>query len=204
MKTEVFFDVETKKIFNEIADRDPGKLGISVLSAYRREMDGKGVERVGEMKSFFEVDFPKMWSWFEEADRIIGFNSFGFDVPAVNVYWERDFTKLPHFDIMDRVKNAWGRRIGLDAIAKETLGVGKIAGGLDAVAWWAKGDKESLGKLVKYCEMDVAVTRDIYDFVMKNKKIKFKDHWNELREVELDFSYPREEKKIEEMQMGLF
>ena len=203
MKIEVFFDVETKKIFDEIADRDPGKLGISVCSVYRREVDGKGVESRGEMKSFFEGDFPKMWEWFEEADRIIGFNSFGFDVPAVNVYWDKDFAKLSHFDIMDKVKNAWGRRIGLDAIAKETLGAGKIAGGLDAVAWWKKVDKESLAKLVKYCEMDVAVTRDVYDYVMKNKRLKFKDHWNELREVELDFSYPREEKK-DDVQMGLW
>ena len=199
---EVIFDVETKKFFDDINERDPGKLGISVLSAYRREVN-KGREIRGEMRSFFENDFSNMWRWFEEAERIIGFNSLGFDVPAVNVYYKNDFAKLPHFDIMAKVKDAIGRRISLDAIAKETLGKSKLASGADAVEWWARGDKDSLEKLVKYCEMDVEVTRDIYDAGLINKRLKYKDRWNELREVEVDFSYPKIEEKREE-QMGLW
>jgi hypothetical protein len=95
--------------------------------------------------------------------------------------------------------------VKLDNVAKEVLGTGKIAGGADAVMWWAKGDPESLANLKKYCEMDVEVTKGVYDFGMKNRKLRFKDHWNELREIEVDFSYPYEEPpKSVEVQMGLF
>ena len=204
-RVEVIFDIETKKFFDEIDARRPEDLGISIVSAYRREVDRDFNELSGEMKSFWEADFEQMWSWFEEADRIIGYNSLGFDVPAVNGVYKGDFTKLKHFDVMKIIKDVFGHRIKLDSVAKETLGQGKIASGGDAVMWWAKGDSESLANLKKYCEMDVEVTKGVYDFGLKNGKLKFKDHWNELREIEVDFSYPKnEEPKKVELQMGLF
>lgn len=204
-RVEVIFDIETKKFFDDIDARRPEDLGISIVSAYRREVDKDLNEISGEMNSFWEKDFEQMWSWFEEADRIIGYNSLGFDVPAVNGVYSGDFTKLKHFDVMKIIKDVFGHRIKLDSVAKECLGQGKIASGGDAVAWWAKGDQESLANLKKYCEMDVEVTKGVYDYGMKNKTLKFKDHWNELREIEVDFSYPKEEepKKVD-LQMGLF
>jgi DEAD/DEAH box helicase domain-containing protein len=204
-RIEVIFDIETKKFFDEIEARRPEDLGISIVSAYRREVDRDFKELSGEMKSFWEMEFDQMWSWFEEADRIIGYNSLGFDVPAVNGVYKGDFTKLKHFDVMKIIKDVFGHRVKLDSVAKETLGQGKIASGGDAVAWWAKGDPESLANLKKYCEMDVEVTKGVYDYGLKNGKLKFKDHWNELREIGVDFTYPKDEepKKVEQ-QMGLF
>lgn len=205
-RIEVIYDIETKKIFDDIKTNDPADLGISIVSAFRREVDELGNELSGEMKSFFEKDFGLMWPWFEEADRIIGYNSFGFDNPAMNgVYQKGDFTKLKHFDILEEIRKVFGHRVKLDSVAKESIGAGKIAGGLDAVAWWNKGDAESLANLQKYCEMDVEVTTKVYDFAMKNKKLMFKDRWNEFREIEVDFSYPKEVKVEEpDLQMGLF
>jgi DEAD/DEAH box helicase domain-containing protein len=204
-RIEVIFDIETKKFFDDVDARKPEDLGISIVSAYRREVDRDFKELKGEMKSFWESEFDQMWNWFEEADRIIGYNSLGFDVPAVNGVYKGDFTKLKHFDVMKIIKDVFGHRVKLDSVAKECLGQGKNASGADAVTWWAKGDPESLANLKKYCEMDVEVTKGVYDYGMKNKKLKFKDHWNELREIDVDFSYPLEEKpKIVEHQMGLF
>ena len=217
-RIEVIYDVETINFFNDAELRSPADLGISVVSAYRREVDKDLNEVSGEMKSFWtpdaapKIDGPKtffddMWGWFEEADRIIGYNSFGFDNPAMNgIYEKGDFTKLKHFDVLDMIRLAFGHRVKLDSVAKETLGQGKIAGGADAVTWWAKGDPESLANLKKYCEMDVEVTKGVYDYGLKNKKLKFKDRWNELREIEVDFSYPVEEESVRlvETQMELF
>jgi len=204
-RIEVIFDIETKKFFDEINARRPEDLGISIVSAYRREIDKDFNEIQGEMKSFWESDFDQMWSWFEEADRIIGYNSLGFDVPAVNGVYKGDFTKLKHFDVLKIIKDVFGHRVKLDSVAKECLGEGKNASGADAVTWWAKGDPESLANLKKYCEMDVQVTKGVYDYGLKNKKLRFKDHWNEIREIEVDFSYPVEEKpKVVDLQMGLF
>jgi len=215
---EVIYDIETKSFFNDTDLKNPEDLGISVVSAYRRELDNNLREISGEMKSFWTPDaapkldggglfFDEMWDWFEEADRIIGYNSFGFDNPAMNgIYKKGDFTKLKHFDVLDEIRRSFGHRVKLDSVAKETLGQGKIAGGAEAVMWWTKGDPESLANLKKYCEMDVEVTKGVYDFGLKNKKLKFKDRWNEPREIIVDFSYPVEVEAVVPMetQMGLF
>ncbi len=216
-KVEVIFDIETKNSFDDPDVKKISDWRISVVSAYKRTLDENLNELEGEMKTFWcneakgkipegELYFGDMWSWFEQADRIIGFNSFGFDAPIVNEIYAGDFLKLPHFDILDKVKISFGHRVKLDAIAKETLGTGKFANGLDAITWWAKGDPVSLANLKKYCEIDVEVTKGIYDYAVKNKSLKFKDKWNEFREIAVDFSYPviAEEEKPAEMQMGLF
>jgi DEAD/DEAH box helicase domain-containing protein len=208
-KKEVIFDCETKKIFSEIATDDPGDLGVSIVSVYSRtveitEKDGRTIinETAGKMESFWEEDFVKMWPIFQNADRIIGFNSIGFDVPALKPYTNFPFEKLPHFDIMYKFKDVAGHRISLDALAKETLDKEKIDVGLNAVLYWKKHDKESLAKLKKYCEEDVYITRDIYDFAYNKGQLLFKDKWNTLRKIDLDFSYTKEERKID--QIGLF
>ncbi len=201
---EVIFDIETKKLFDQIPDPEKVEdLGISIVSAYRRVLDhNNGMEVEGEMKSFWEGELPALKEWFIGADRIIGFNSLKFDVPVLApLIGGREFVRLPHFDILDKVKQVLGFRVGLNALAKETLGAKKLADGLMAVEWWNKGDEESLKKLREYCEMDVAVTRDLYDHVYKGGKLRFMNKWNELKEFAVDFSYPKKEEKA---QLGLF
>jgi len=201
MFTELIFDVETKKLFSDIQTDDPGDLGVSIVSVYRRHIDDSLKEIDGEMRSFWEADFPSMWDWFATADRIIGFNSLNFDVPALRPYAPVSFSTLPHFDIMELVRQKLGRRIGLSALAKDTLGNEKIDVGTNAVIYWAKGDPQSLRKLQTYCEADVTLTRDLYDFGRTNKYLKYTDKWNSVVTVEIDFSYP---KRVVEPQIGLF
>jgi DEAD/DEAH box helicase domain-containing protein len=202
MKREVFFDIETKKTFSEIGSNDPAGLGVSIVSVYYRELDDNLTELNGKLQSFWERDFPDMWPIFQKADRIIGFNSIEFDIPALMPYVNFPIAKLPHFDIMLELKKVIGRKISLDALAKETLDREKIDTGLNAVLYWKRNDKESLSKLKKYCEEDVVITKDLYDFILHNRYALYKDKWNTLRKVELDFSYPKEENKAS--QIGLF
>ncbi len=201
MITELIFDVETKKLFSDITTDDPADLEVSVVSVYKRKLNTLFEEIEGEMRSFWEQDFSSMWPWFSEADRIIGFNSLKFDVPALRPYAPLTLSALPHFDIMELVRQKTGRRIGLSALAKETLGDDKTDVGTNAVLYWAKGDSVSLQKLKTYCEADVALTRDLYDFGRKNKQLKFRDKWNNIATIDIDFSYPI---KKEEPQIGLF
>lgn len=202
--TEVIFDLETQKFFDEINDFDPAKLGVSVLSLYIRTVDNNNNEIDGEMLSFWEEDLKKTWEIFNKADRIIGFNSKRFDVPALKPYLPLELAKLPHFDILEQVKDVNGRRVSLDAIAGETLGKRKIDDPRNAITYWAKHDEISLSKLKRYCEEDVVLTRDIYDFGLKNKKLIFKDYWNTIRTIEVDFSYPELTETINEDQGSLF
>jgi hypothetical protein len=83
---EIIFDTETKKFFDEIEGYDAGKLGVSITSVYSRTLDDNFKEVDGRMQSFWEKDFPEMFKLFEKADRIIGFNSIGFDVPETKSF----------------------------------------------------------------------------------------------------------------------
>lgn len=211
---EVVFDIETKSLFGDNGASEPAHLGVSIVSAYRRETDESGNEVRGEMKSFWDsqaqnidggvLGFEGLWDWFSQADRIVGFNSLGFDVPALaSVFPGRNIYALPHFDILDKVRDVLGHRLSLDAIAKETLSYTKIDDGLNAVKYWKSQRPEDMAKLRKYCEMDVVVTTDVYKYALKHGKLKYKDKWNEVKEVAVDFSYPRVEAEPE-LQMGLF
>lgn len=189
MFDEVVFDLETKSFFVEDGKFDPSKFGVSVLSLYHRKLDESFKEIEGETLSFWEKDFADMWKIFQNANRIIGFNSLSFDVPALSPYSPKGFSKLPHFDILEELKRITGHKTSLHKIAKATLGVQKTDSGENAVLYWERGDKKSLELLQKYCEDDVRITKDIYDYVLQNKILKFTDYWNNPREIEMDFRY---------------
>lgn len=190
---EVIFDTETKSFFDTIEEYDPSKLGVSLLSMYVREISDDLNELTGEMKSYWEEDLNQCWDIFQKADRIIGFNSINFDVPALSPYAPGNFPKLTHFDILAHIKQSQGKRVSLESLSRATLGTGKTDSGENAIIYFQKGDKESLAKLKKYCEADVLITRDLYDFGLKNGYLKYIDFWNETREVKVDFSYPVKE-----------
>ncbi|HCR35596.1 hypothetical protein A2130_00725 [Candidatus Woesebacteria bacterium GWC2_33_12] len=203
MYQEVIFDLETQKFFDEITGSDPADLGVSVLSMYVRTLDSNFVETKGEMISFFESELANSWGYFKNASRIIGFNSKHFDVPALKPYLPLELTKISHLDILEHVREVNGRRVSLNAIVKETLGDHKADDPANAIAYWQKRDEESLKKLKFYCEEDVRLTKEIYDYGLKNKKLRFKDYWNTAREIEVDFSYPVIKNETEE-QASLF
>ncbi|KKR40868.1 hypothetical protein A2434_02905 [Candidatus Woesebacteria bacterium RIFOXYC1_FULL_41_14] len=199
---EVIFDTETKKFFDEVEGNDPAKLGVSITSVYSRTLDENFDEVEGKMQSFWEEEFGEMFKLFERADRIIGFNSNSFDVPALSPYLPPHWSKLRHFDILAEIKKVEGKRMSLNSLAKATLGTKKNDSGENAIKYWNEKTKESLAKLKKYCEMDVEITRDVYDFALKNNVLKYIDFWNETHEISLDFSYPK--KSESETQGSLF
>lgn len=179
---ELILDVETKKTFDEVGGYFPEKLGISFVGACLRENGNKK----GELLSFFENDLNKLFPLIERADVVIGFNIDGFDMPTLSAYYQADIRKIPTLDLMARIKDSVGHRIGLDAVAQETLGSGKIGDGLDAIRYYHNGNLEALKK---YCLEDVKVTRDIYDYGLKNGLVKFRNKWNRLIKAPVDFTF---------------
>ncbi|MEA2056233.1 MAG: ribonuclease H-like domain-containing protein [Patescibacteria group bacterium] len=179
---QVTLDVETKKTFSEVGGYFPDRLGISFVGVNVRDRDGEK----GEMKSFFENDLPDLFPLLEKAGVVIGYNIDGFDMPALAPYYNGDIEAIPTLDVMDRIKDSCGHRIKLDSVAKETLGVGKIGDGLDAIKYYTNGQLE---KLKKYCIQDVRVTRDVYDYGIKKGEIKFRNKWGRLIKCPVDFSF---------------
>lgn len=191
---ELVLDVETKKTFDEVGGYFPEKLGISFVGACLRENGNK----TGQFLSFFEDDLNKLFPLIERADVVIGFNIDGFDMPTLSAYYQAEIKKIPTLDLMARIKNSVGHRISLDAVAVETLGAGKIGDGLDAIRYYHNGD---LSALEKYCLEDVRITRDIYDYGLKNRTVKFRNKWNRLIEAPVDFTFVA--KKANGTQMSL-
>ena len=186
---EVFFDLETKHWFDESGITSLSDLGVSIVCMYVRPEN--------KMYSFWEKDFDQMWQIFRRANRIIGFNSIKFDVPVLAPYAPSDWTKLNHFDIYQEIKKSNdGFAAGLNAIAKGCIGKTKNDSGENATVYWDRGDEISLKLLDTYCQMDVELTRDVYDYIMENKIVKYIDRWNSPREVPLDFSYPNDNQII--------
>jgi DEAD/DEAH box helicase domain-containing protein len=171
---KVVFDIETKNIFQDVGRADPTLLDISLVGLYDYETD--------QYLTFLQEEFPQMWPYFEKADVLIGYNSDHFDVPLLNKYYPGDLTKIKSLDLMAEIKKSLGRRIGLGAVAEATLGVGKSGNGLEAVEWWKNGEIE---KIKKYCIDDVKVTKDLYEYMEKNKKILFRDG-SDLRTLSID------------------
>jgi DEAD/DEAH box helicase domain-containing protein len=189
----IFFDIETRNIFSDVGKADPTLLDISVVCTYESTS--------GEYKSFLQEDLPQLWPIIEKADMLVTFNGDHFDIPLLNKYYSGDLTKIRSLDLLKEVRKSLGFRVGLGNIAEATLGHGKSGHGLEAVEWWKKGE---IDKIIKYCIEDVKVTKEIFDYAVANKTLKYKEGgvgnpipfaidttgWTEMVESKLTFSLP--------------
>ncbi len=188
---KVVFDIETSNIFSDVGKNDPALLDISVVGIYEYDKD--------KYTCFVEEEFKKLWPILEKTDLLIGFNSEHFDLPLLNKYYSGDLSKIDHLDILKEIKNSFGRRMKLDQIAEGTLGLKKIGHGLQATNWWRKGEYE---KVKNYCLDDVKITKEIYEFALANKKVRFAeggsiidvplntDSWSKDRGNSITFTLP--------------
>ncbi|KKQ39725.1 MAG: DEAD/DEAH box helicase domain protein [Candidatus Magasanikbacteria bacterium GW2011_GWA2_37_8] len=176
MPYEVVFDIETQNSFADVSN-DFKKLKVSVVSLYRSDTN--------TYHSFTESELSQFWPILEKADRIIGYNSEHFDLPVLNNYYLGDLQTLPHLDIMKIVKEQLGFRLKLADLAAATLDdVNKSADGLQAIKWWKEG---KIDEIKKYCEQDVKVTKDIYDFGRENKQLFYKTLTGEVTPFAVNF-----------------
>jgi DEAD/DEAH box helicase domain-containing protein len=154
-----------------------------------------------------------MWPFFEKADLLVTYNGEHFDIPLLQKYTDKiDLWKIKHIDIFKEIREVTGKKLGLDGVAGTTLNISKSANGLQAVAWWNSGE---IDKIIKYCEQDVKVTKDLYDYAFQNSKIFYIDR-NSGEKIEVKLNTKNWEKiegenslfggseNSEPQQMGLF
>jgi DEAD/DEAH box helicase domain-containing protein len=178
---KIVFDIETKNIFQDVGSNDPADLDISLVGLYDYDTN--------RYTSYLEEEFPQMFDILDKAEMLITYNGDHFDIPLLNKYYKKagrgDLTKVRSLDILKEIKNSYGRRMKLDQIAEGTFGVNKSGNGLEAVAWWRTGEIE---KIRKYCLDDVKITKDVYEYALKNKKLIFKEG-PFTKEVKLDVKH---------------
>jgi len=171
---KIVFDIETRNLFQDVGSNDPKDLDISVVCVYDSE--------TGAYTSYLQEDLPKLWPLIEKADMLITFNGDHFDIPLLGKYYNGDLTKIKSLDLMVEIKKVLGHRIKLDTIAEATLGRNKIGHGLEAIAWWNEG---KIDEIIKYCIEDVRITKDVYDYAMKNGILKYKD-MGVIKDIKID------------------
>lgn len=173
---KVTFDIETKNTFFDVGSRDARDLDISVVCIHDSSTDA--------YICYEESELPALWKVLESTDILIGFNSDHFDTPLLDKYYPGDLLQIKSVDLMKEIQKGLGRRIGLDAVAEATLGIGKSGHGLQAITWWKQGE---IQKIKDYCQQDVKVTKDLYDFGLKNGYLCYPQDGT-IKKVTLDTS----------------
>ena len=160
---DIVFDIETQKSFEEVGGQNNfEKLGVSVVGAYI----------YGENKylTYEEHEIPAFEKLLQSAGRVIGFNIHHFDLAVLQPYISWNLKNLPTLDLMDDVKKSLGHRLYLDSLADATLGVRKSGDGLQALKWYKDG---KMDEIKKYCLKDVEITKNLYEFGVKNGHVLF-------------------------------
>lgn len=174
MMNKIVLDIETKNSFSEAESREATALDISLLVIYEYATD--------TYHSYTEKEFKKLWPLLERTDLIIGYNSDYFDIPLLNKYYPGDLQQIPSLDLLAEIYKTLGRRVSLDMVASGTLGAKKIGKGLEAIRWWRDGE---IDKVRRYCQEDVRLTKELYEYALANNKLRFK-LVNDIVDVPLD------------------
>jgi DEAD/DEAH box helicase domain-containing protein len=180
MIDHVVVDVEIQKTVEETSGgwEATDQLGVSVACLWEY--------RTQRMRVYGPEDVPALCERLLQADRISGYNIHRFDFPVIwgvsRADWDRQYgsscqaLKAVLFaktdDLLARIWRGLGldanmfsdahKGWGLDAVAGATLNARKIGYGGDAPKWYQAGQ---IQRVVNYCADDVALERDLADFV---------------------------------------
>ena len=174
MIDHIVFDVEIAKTIEEVGGWDnTEKMGVAVACVWQYQDQ--------RMRVYGPDDVKALQDRLLRASRVSSYNGFLFDCPVVWSMPKRDWKPGHHLydamlpktnDILRRIWQAegynpdvWQSGMGgakLNNIAQATLGVGKIGEGASAAHWYQQG---RIQHVVNYCADDVAIERDLTDFV---------------------------------------
>ncbi|MFZ5803132.1 MAG: ribonuclease H-like domain-containing protein [Candidatus Omnitrophota bacterium] len=169
-KNTMVLDLETQRSFKDFSkskNQTLDKLKISVVGVYDYQDQ--------MYRTFEEKEVMKLEQRLKEIDLLIGFNIRRFDLPVLAPYLFIPTEKLPVLDLLEDVETARGHRASLDSIAKATLHQQKSGSGKDALALFQAGRME---ELKKYCLDDVRLTKEIFEYGVREQKVFFTSTWD--------------------------
>ena len=174
----VYFDLETQRTANDAGGWDRKRdMGISVAVTYSTA--------TGNYQIYSEKRVNDLVNELIRADLVVGFNILNFDYEVLMGYTILDLpSQIPTLDMMVEVEKRLGHRLGLDAIATATFGVGKTGDGLDAIRWWREG---RIMEIAEYCCFDVKVTRMVHEYGREHKHLYYLDRFKQKRRIDIDW-----------------
>jgi uncharacterized protein YprB with RNaseH-like and TPR domain len=178
MENIVYFDLETKKSFDEVGGRSKMRyLGVSVGVTYSTAS--------GEYQIYGENRVNDLIEELRRADLVVGYNIIGFDFPVLqgeNEFF--DFEQVPSLDMMLEIQKQAEFRPSLDSVANACLGIEKTAEGLQAVKWYREG---KLLEIAEYCCYDVKITKLVHEYGRHHKQVQFTNRAGALLSAEVDW-----------------
>jgi DEAD/DEAH box helicase domain-containing protein len=162
---KIVLDLETQKSFQDVGGRGKNhllKVSVCVIYDYS----------TGKYTAYEEHELNKLSPILQTADQIIGYNIKDFDFEVLRPYLNFNISDVPCLDLLEEIEKVLHHRIRLEVVAQGTLGSGKSGSGLEALLYYKNG---RMDLLKKYCTDDVKITKQIYDYALKNQKLLYKD-----------------------------
>ncbi len=173
MKNTIFFDLETQRLANEVGGwNNIHKMGLSVAVTY--------ATADAAFCHFTQDQASDLVAELQRADLVVGFNVMRFDYTVLQPYTDVPLHQLPTVDMLQDLHRQLGFRVSLDAVASATLNATKSADGIQAVEWYRRGE---IDKVMAYCERDVEVTRDVYEFGKRHRFVRYRDRRHRMRQA---------------------
>ena len=162
----VVVDVETQHLAEEVGgwgNRAAMKVSVAVTWSSRE----------ASFRHYTEAGLPELVDELFAADLVVGFNTKYFDYAVLQPYTSRDLRRLPSLDLMEEIHRELGFRLSLADLAEATLNARKSADGSEAVKMFRAG---KTAELMDYCQHDVALTRDLWQFARENGHLLYERH----------------------------
>jgi DEAD/DEAH box helicase domain-containing protein len=177
VKNIVYFDLETQKSAEEVGGWDKirdMKMSLGVTYSTAR----------GGYRIYGEPEVNELLRELQRADLVVGFNHLRFDFEVLHGYTVMDLTQLPSLDMLIDLKEKLGHRLGLDAIAEATFGLGETSEGLQALEWFKQG---KMLEIAEYCCFDVKLTKLVHEFGVQHRQLFYKNRFGAVLSVGVDW-----------------
>jgi DEAD/DEAH box helicase domain-containing protein len=174
----ILFDLETRRSADEVGGwGNCHRMGIALGVAL--------VLEEGRFEVFPEERVAELAELLAGASLVVGFNVKRFDYRVLEGYTGVDYARqLPTLDLLEEVQRRLGFRVGLDALAGETLGAAKSGDGLQCLDWVRQGRMELVEE---YCRKDVEILRDLYLYGRRERCVYFHHRKRGRVRVEVDW-----------------
>ena len=160
-----FFDIETQRLADEVGGwQNKHLMRVSVAVLFDTH--------TGAFEAFKEDKITSLLQRLQALDLVVGFNIAGFDYEVLRAYSSFNLQKLPTFDLLKEIQQVLGFRLSLAHLAEHNLGLPKMADGVQAVTWFRQGNWDAL---IKYCTMDVMLTRDLFYRALETGHLLYQD-----------------------------
>ena len=175
----VYFDLETQRTANDVGGWDKKhemkmSVGVTFSSAENK------------YEIFPESRVDDLIKRLQRADLVVGYNVVRFDYEVLMGYTVLSLPEqLRTLDLLVDIEKSAGHRLKLEDVAQGTLGVGKIAEGLDAIRWWREG---RVMEVAEYWCFDVKVTKLVHEYGAAHKELFFSDRFGRKQRLEIQWS----------------